>query len=273
MAKIIKNIEVFFMLISALVTGIFGGYAKQEKDTIFIGHRGYSGLYQENTEEAFIKAGQKGFGGCETDVRVTKDGVLVLCHNNEMKYADGDEMEISSHTFAELSSKPIKNRKTRTELYICSFERYLEIMKEYNMFCFVELKGAYTPEQIDLLYRTMTTVYDLSAISVQGGGIDVMSLLHERHPDVPVMYCAGENDDKEIQQALDQGFDVDLHLLVSDIDWVAKFHEKGLRVAVWTANDPAKVSYALKCGVDFIESDFFCGVLKPYISLPGKIGK
>ena len=44
----------------------------------FIAHRGYSGRYQMNTEEAFLKAVAHGSGGIETDVRVTADGVLVV---------------------------------------------------------------------------------------------------------------------------------------------------------------------------------------------------
>ena len=265
MAAVFTKIISFFTLVAALFSGIFGQYAKQEKHAIFIGHRGYSGLYQENTEEAFRMAGIKGFGGCETDVRVTSDGVLVLCHNSDMDYADGTSLEISSHTYEELSAKPIKNRKTGTELYICTFENYLKIMKNYNMFCFVELKGGYTSEQLDSVYQTMVNTYDLKKISVQAGGLDTVVALHEAYPDVPVMYCAGEDDDEEIGKALELGFDVDLHLLVSDTAWVAKFHEKGLRVACWTANTPAQVSYALSNDVDFIESDYFCGVTNPYV--------
>ncbi|MBQ9997340.1 MAG: glycerophosphodiester phosphodiesterase, partial [Clostridia bacterium] len=44
----------------------------------FIAHRGYSGKYQENTEEAFLEAVKHGSGGIETDVRTTADGVLVV---------------------------------------------------------------------------------------------------------------------------------------------------------------------------------------------------
>ncbi len=265
MAAVIQKIVSIFALISALFSGIFGQYTKQEKTTVFIGHRGYSGLYQENTEEAFKMAGVKGFGGCETDVRVTKDGVLVLSHDGDLAFADGTEMSISDHTYEELSSKPIKNKKTKTELYICTFKRYLEIMKYYNMFCFIELKGYYPPEALDNVYNTMVETYTLDKISVQAGGIDTVVDLHEAYPDVPVMYCAGGSSEADIPKALELGFDIDLHLLESDAAWVGKFHEKGLRVACWTANTPAQVSYALSLGVDFIESDYFCGVTSPYI--------
>ena len=44
----------------------------------FIAHRGFSGKYLQNTEEAFLKAVEHGSGGIETDVRITRDGVLVV---------------------------------------------------------------------------------------------------------------------------------------------------------------------------------------------------
>ena len=46
-----------------------------------LAHRGYSYLYPENTMLAFQKAIERGFDGIETDVHLTKDGYLVLCHD------------------------------------------------------------------------------------------------------------------------------------------------------------------------------------------------
>ena len=38
------------------------------------------------------------------------------------------------------------------------------------------------------------------------------------------------------------------------------FQRKGLRAAVWTADDDKMVSWALAMGVDFIESDYLWGL-------------
>ena len=50
---------------------------------LLFGHRGYSDQYSENTMLAFSKAIEGGFDGIETDVHKTKDGVLVLCHDEK----------------------------------------------------------------------------------------------------------------------------------------------------------------------------------------------
>ena len=44
-------------------------------------HRGYSGKYPENTMLSFQKAAETGCDGIELDVQTTKDGVLVVIHD------------------------------------------------------------------------------------------------------------------------------------------------------------------------------------------------
>lgn len=45
-----------------------------------IAHRGYKAAYPENTMGAFAGAVEVGAHAIETDVHVTKDGVVVLSH-------------------------------------------------------------------------------------------------------------------------------------------------------------------------------------------------
>jgi len=44
-------------------------------------HRGASGCFPENTMLAFMKAVEMCSDGIETDVQMTRDGVLVLIHD------------------------------------------------------------------------------------------------------------------------------------------------------------------------------------------------
>ena len=95
-----------------------------------IAHRGFSASYPDNTEIAFIKAAENGSGGAETDVRITKDGILVTNHNDEVVFIDGTELLVAEATYEELTTKPLRNTKSDDTVYLCTFKRYLEIMKE-----------------------------------------------------------------------------------------------------------------------------------------------
>ena len=49
--------------------------------TQIISHRGYSAKYPENTMIAFQKAVEVGTHGIELDVQLSKDGEIVICHD------------------------------------------------------------------------------------------------------------------------------------------------------------------------------------------------
>ena len=67
-----------------------------------LAHRGYSAKYPENTMEAFIKAYEKGFDGVETDVHLTKDGVLVLIHDEKINRTSTGKGYVKDLTIQEL---------------------------------------------------------------------------------------------------------------------------------------------------------------------------
>lgn len=55
-----------------------------EKDLVIFGHRGYSGVAPENTMAAFEQAFIAGAQGIELDVHLTKEGELVVCHDETL---------------------------------------------------------------------------------------------------------------------------------------------------------------------------------------------
>ena len=58
--------------------------------TKIYGHRGASGYAPENTLEAFELAAKMGADGVELDVHLTKDGELVVTHDEEIsRVSDG----------------------------------------------------------------------------------------------------------------------------------------------------------------------------------------
>ena len=53
-------------------------------------HRGASGYAPENTLEAFLLAAEQGADGVELDVQLTKDGEMVVVHDEEIdRVSDG----------------------------------------------------------------------------------------------------------------------------------------------------------------------------------------
>lgn len=81
----------------------------QEKGLVFA-HRGGSLEFEENTMQAFEGSYAKGLRGFETDVRMTKDGQLVILHDNTLDRMYAGTGRVEEKTAEEL--RTVKTRKT-----------------------------------------------------------------------------------------------------------------------------------------------------------------
>lgn len=109
-------------------------------------HRGLSNQFPENTVLAFREAGKVPyFYGMETDVQMTKDGVLVCMHDYTLDRTTDFTGAVSDYTWAELRKAWIDggtgwDEKYTHKLHIPTFKEYLKICKKYNLVPYVELK-------------------------------------------------------------------------------------------------------------------------------------
>ncbi len=87
---------------------------------LMIAHRGASIYELENTKEAFIAAGNRTFWGIETDIRVTKDGEIVIFHDETLKRLAGMEAKISDFTFAE-----VKKFRSKANSITLKYQKFL----------------------------------------------------------------------------------------------------------------------------------------------------
>lgn len=250
-----KIVGAGLMAIITAIGGIFVPVA--EPEVCMIGHRGYSGRYHENTELAFTEAVKHGSGGCETDVRITKDGVYVLSHNSTVVLKDGTELSVADSTYDELTAQPLKPKKGLfKENYLCTYERYLEIMKENDMVCFIELKGEFTDAQIKEIFDIADEIYDLQKCILQSFSFENLVKARQICPDLPMMLTYG-TDDTGYERCFDYGFSIDADYNAITEEMVEEFHSRGLEVGLWTANNFFALSYCKSLGVDYIESDKF----------------
>ena len=94
--------------------------------TTWISHRGYTKNATENTVKAFDDAIALGFDHLETDLRTTRDGHIVLCHDPELSRISGNQTKVSEFSRRELEA--IKLAKGEPLLFFDEFiERYSEL--------------------------------------------------------------------------------------------------------------------------------------------------
>ena len=101
-------------------------------------HRGYSGLYPENTMLAFDKAREAGCKAMELDVHLSKDGQLVIIHDETLDRTTNVKGLVCSYDFSELQTF---NAGTAEEFQsIPSLETYCKWAKKHGIFTNIEIK-------------------------------------------------------------------------------------------------------------------------------------
>ncbi len=103
----------------------------------FVAHRGLfdnDNKIPENSIPAFRRAADNGFG-IETDVQMTRDGVLVVFHDDTLDRMTGVHGILSDYTYEELQSFRLLN----TDCQIPTFEEFLTAANGVNLI--VEIKN------------------------------------------------------------------------------------------------------------------------------------
>ena len=71
-------------------------------NTLFIAHRGLSGIFTENTNAAFKEASNRSYFGIETDIHPTADGGYVTIHDDTTRRVGDVNIEVETSSLEEL---------------------------------------------------------------------------------------------------------------------------------------------------------------------------
>ena len=211
-----------------------------------IGHRGARAYAPENTITSFKKALEIGVDSIELDVRKTKDNQLVVIHDDDVKRTtDGEGL------VCELTLKEIKGFSAEGGEKVPTFEEALDFLDK-KVKVFVELKEGGIEKQV--LFAVHERGLEKNVV-ITSFLEDVLKKVREMDDKVEtgLIYAKHKN---PLKAALDlkANYLVALYRFVHTAN-VEKAHENGLKVVVWTINNPAEVEAYAKKGVDGIASD------------------
>lgn len=107
-------------------------YWTQSNQNIFVAaHRGWSAAYPENSMIAFQKAAELGVDQIELDIRVTKDNVLVVFHDETVDRVSNGTGKVCDFTLEELQKLDIgiKRGEEFAGTKIPTLKEFMEYMK------------------------------------------------------------------------------------------------------------------------------------------------
>lgn len=112
--------------------------------TQIFAHRGYSASFAENTMSAFVEAAKAGADGLELDVQLTRDGEVVVIHDEKVNRTTNGSGFVKDYSFKDIR-KLNANKKGGKKEPLPSLIEVLEWMQSNNLVCNIELKNGLIP--------------------------------------------------------------------------------------------------------------------------------
>lgn len=111
---------------------------------LVIAHRGFSSRYPENTLLAFEQALALGADGAEFDVQLTRDGVPVVIHDENVLRVSGTDALVKDLTLEEVRALDVsyKFRGQCAPQRIPTLEEYFSLVRSADFLNIIELKTA-----------------------------------------------------------------------------------------------------------------------------------
>lgn len=230
-------------------------------DILVWGHRGASGYAPENTLSSFQLAVDQKADGVELDIQLTKDGEIVVIHDETVNRTTNGVGYVKDFTLAEL--KTLNANCTHPEYekeHIPTMKEVFELLKPTNLTINIELKtGVFDYEGIEekIVKLTKEEGFEDRVIYSSFNHYSILKI-QEWNPNAKTafLYADGALDMPTYGKAH--------HVDALHPDWVnlkyPKFMEEckenGLDVNVWTVNTKDQILYAKKMGVHAIIGNY-----------------
>lgn len=220
---------------------------------LVVAHRGYWNTdgSAQNSIRSLVKADSVKCYASEFDVWMTADGVIVVNHD-----ATINGVEIQSSPAEIVLAQKLSNGET-----IPTLDSYLqEAIKHPDMKLVLELKTHdSTKQENECIAKILEMInkYGLEDrtdyITFSKNGFK--KLIKDCPKGTDVYYLSGDYLPQQIKFLKSAGIDYSMKVMKKHPEWVDECHKLGLKVNVWTVNEPEDIQWCIDKGVDFITTN------------------
>ena len=227
-------------------------------DVRVVAHRGLSGLERENTNAAFVAAGNRSYYGIETDIHRTADGRFVVNHDATLSRVAGENIPVEEVTLATLQGVVLfdtDGSKDRADLRPCSLENYISICKKYEKHCILELKSDFTEEETERFIRIIERLGYLEQVTFISFHYDNLVKVRRLLPHQSVQFLFSEVTEQIIERLIANGIDADVYFRALSEQTVKALHAAGRTINCWTVDAKEDAERLVAMGVDYITTN------------------
>ena len=251
------------------------------------GHRGARGHLPENTLPAFQLALEMGVTTLELDTGVTRDGVVVVHHDRRLnpdvargpdgKWVTAPAPTIYSLTYAELQRYDVGRIRPGSE-YAGRFPHQkpldgTRIPRLADLFAMAgktqvrfnietKLLPTHADETVgpEAFARALITEFRKAGLerraTIQSFDYRTLKVVEREAPEIETVYLteAGDSVAQAVKAAGAKIWSPDFRALTKDT--VEEAHRLGLRIVVWTVNEPSDIARMIEWRLDGVISDY-----------------
>jgi len=219
-------------------------------DILNIAHRGASGHTPENTLLAFRLAIKQNADMIEIDVHQTKDGHIVVLHDEYLKTGI-----LKKRFIKDMALKEVR----KANKSIPTLQQVLKLVKgKIKLNIEVKHGSGYYPDIERNVYGFLKKERMLFDAIISSFDIDCLKNLRKISDDIIIGFLYNKKEWKgALKKAIDlraYSFHVSEKILSEEM--IAKAHKKGMRLFVYTINDGNEMRRVIELGVDGIFTDF-----------------
>jgi len=214
-----------------------------------IGHRGVKNLKPENTLESITKAFDLGLECVEIDVKVSKDNIPLLLHDDTLDRTTNGSGLVCNFTFDQINHLDAGYYfyNAKTDIKVPSLRVVLDLIKKKQKYLNIELKPNKNYEELNVK-NILKEINRISYDKIYFSSFDLASciILKEKEP---YLQCGFLNDDFtkfNIDETIDickkyNFFSCGINLNFFSNSIVSQFEDNDIQVTVYADNNISKV--------------------------------
>jgi len=214
-----------------------------------IGHRGVKNLKPENTLESITKAFDLGLECVEIDVKVSKDNIPLLLHDDTLDRTTTGSGLVCNFTFDQIKHLDAGYffYKSKTDIKVPSLRNVLDLIKRKQKYLNIELKPNKNYEKLNV-EKTLQEINKISYDKIYFSSFDLSSCITLKET-APHCKCGFLNHDFtqfNINETIDickkyNFFSCGINLNLFSNSVVNQFVENEIQVTVYSDNNISKV--------------------------------
>ena len=229
-----------------------------KKNALMIAHRGLSGIETENTNAAFIAAGNRSYYGIETDVHKTLDGKFVVIHDEFTGRVAIDNIDVEKSTFDTVRRILLADKngvKGREDLHIPTLKEYINTCKRYEKMAILEFKNSFTDEEIGKICNEIIECDYLDKVVFISFNYDNLLKLRKIYPQHPAQFLTSKYSRELLERLVNDKLDLDIDYRALTEEIVKEIKAAGLKLNAWTIDSKETAEKLISWGLDFVTTN------------------